>query len=688
MKTKLSNPVFVIILLIVAFFYDYHHLTFKRPQSVHAWRQADGASLALNYSRKGMNFIKPEVHNLTSDQGTTGNSATSEIPILYYTVALLYKVFGYHEFIYRLLNTLIFLTGLFYLFRGIRIVTKDAFWSGAITLFLFTSPVIVYYGNNFLSNTTALSVVFIAWYFMFRYIENQHPGDLNRAFLFFMIAGALKVTALLSFFGVALIFILDYFSLVKFLPGRKLFNQPRQTLIGGILVLLPIAGWIIYASWYNHFHESSYFSTTLFPLWSLKHEVIQDVLSSIRQNWLTEYYHRFNLLLLGGLFIINFIFSGRIRKFFIFMTLLIFVGAITYIILQFWTFRDHDYYTINLYILPVFILISTVLLIRSIQPGKVLSLILKASFLFLLIFNIQYASNHLDQRYKGWMNRNYQDKKSFYDISPYLREKGIPPGDTAISFSEYNHVGLYLMDLRGWSRYIDARYNRGKPYYYNKDSAGIARSVKNGAKYLILNGFDDLYKNPYIRPFTHHLKGSYRNVLIFDILNPDSNFSISEKEIEYIAFCDAEFRDSTGQDFRSPDRDFIFKNASMQSTENALSGGHSIKVVKDQPYGMTFRAKNLDQGESLQISVWRKGKDSPGVILAQAENLNDFLKEGKNLSGKEKGEWVEMTMEFFIPYEMQDKEIKIFVYNPGEHPAFFDDFSIQRYKSVLPEGLN
>src|SRR3972149_5808757 len=111
MKKNYSSLLFILALLCVSFFYNYHEIVFKRPQSVHKWRQSDCASIALNYYQNGMDFFHPETHNLTSDGGTTGKCQTSEIPILYYSVAILYTIFGYHDFIFRLVNTLLFFLG-------------------------------------------------------------------------------------------------------------------------------------------------------------------------------------------------------------------------------------------------------------------------------------------------------------------------------------------------------------------------------------------------------------------------------------------------------------------------------------------------------------------------------------------------------------------------------------------------
>jgi len=175
MFSQLRYPLLFIVLLIgISYYYQYDEILFKRPQSIHYWRQADCASIALNYYQGGMDFFHPQVHNLTSDNFTTGYASTSEMPILYYSVAVLYHLFGYREFLFRLLNLLIFLTGLFYLYKLFYNLLKQQFWAMVLPILIFTSPVLVYYANNFLSNSAALGVVFIAWYHFMEFYRSKN----------------------------------------------------------------------------------------------------------------------------------------------------------------------------------------------------------------------------------------------------------------------------------------------------------------------------------------------------------------------------------------------------------------------------------------------------------------------------------------------------------------------------------
>ena len=94
------------------FLYGYHKMYDHRPYSMHQWRQADCLSFTKNYYEEGVNFFSPKIHF----QGSTEGKALSEFPLINYSVAGLWKVFGEHEYLYRFLVLALFFTALCFLF--------------------------------------------------------------------------------------------------------------------------------------------------------------------------------------------------------------------------------------------------------------------------------------------------------------------------------------------------------------------------------------------------------------------------------------------------------------------------------------------------------------------------------------------------------------------------------------------
>ena len=680
MLLKYNKIVFVGLLLIISVYYNYPEIFTKRPQSVHAWRQSDCASIALNYYQNGMHFFQPEVHNLTSDDGKSGYSATSELPLLYYTVAILYKLFGYHEFIYRLLNTLIFLTGLFYLFRLIYELVQDFFWAAFVPLLLFTSPVLVYYGNNFLSNTTALSMVFIAWFYFFRYIKTGKNVILYASMFFFFLAVSLKITAILSFLAIGGVFIMEWVFRINFLSSeKKLFPSPLKYILSASLVIILSGAWILYAAQYNNFHGSTYFSTVTFPVWELSKEAISAVIENIKKIWIYEYFH-FSVYLILGIFFLYAIVRLRKSSRFIF-TIILFstVGITSYILLQFGTFRDHDYYTINLYIFPAFLSILFIDALLREFPRLFSSKYLKSIFFLVLIFNVHYAKTAIDKRYNGWWMDSTKKLQEFYSITPYLREIGVNAQDTVISIAGNSHVSLYLMNQKGWTEHTDKRFGHESEINYNQDSNGIAKSIKNGAKYLIVNGISQFHLKPYLRPYAFDLIGRYNEILIFDLLSDKKNFEIENLNILSTMICDAEKLTADSSHFvGSPDSVF-FEFGNLQSARDSHSGKYSIALNSSSPYGMTVLLPVNKFAEKIEITVWLKPFLNDAGIIVSTENTADFYHFSNSVIAEDSAGWRKISSNVFIDSNLEGKALKVYLYSPTDKTVYFDDLIIQKY---------
>lgn len=521
---KTVKPIygFLFILFLMALIYDYPSILVKRPQSVHHWRQSDCASMTLNYYQTGMHFFQPQTHNLTSSGFTRGNVATSEIPIGYYFIAILYKIFGYHDFIYRFVNTLIFLTGLLFLFKTLSLLIKGFFWPAFLSLFFFTSPVLVYYGNNFITDSSALAFALIGWYFFIKYYKTGVQKVYYLSMFFFFLAGAYKITALMSLVAIFTMFCLEITGIMKFKKDGRLFNKPFFQAIPFLVIITVIGAWTLYAKHYNQVYGTKYFSTGIFPIWDIDKEQIHAILKSVKVLWLNDYFHVSSLYLLAGLFVLNLVLIKKANKLLLFATIMLFVGTIIYVILWFQTFSEHDYYTINLYILLILNVIAFSYVFHQHYSVGFNSKYVKILFFLFFIFNVVHAQKQMHTRYYGWWTE-HQDYKDYDTVSPYLRTLGIQPLDTVICLPDVSHFTLYLMNQRGWTECMGR----------NRDSAGIATSIEYGAKYLIVNGNEIISRN-YIRSFLSHPLGQYGNIRIFK-LNKGENKVIRSTKTSTIA---------------------------------------------------------------------------------------------------------------------------------------------------------
>ena len=683
MNSKRPHLLFILILFLVSLFYGYQHIIIKKPQSIHKWRQADCASIALNYYQNGMHFFEPQVNNLTSDGGTSGKCMTSEVPILYYSSAILYKVFGYHDFLFRLLNTLLFFLGLFYLFKTILLLSKDTFWSIALTLLIFSSPVLVYYGNNYLSNSTAFAFTLVGWYFFIRFLLEKQRRLFYISLLIFFCAAMFKVTAFFSLFAIAGVYLVETLKINCLPEISGLFTKRRYFMLPVILVVLIIGAWLMYVSHYNSIHGCTYFSTTIFPIWNYDQETILTIITQIYLNWGPQYFHPtvFVVLFIAIGFILSR--SNKTSQLLTWVIIFLLVEEIAYFLLQFWTFRDHDYYTIDMFILAVVIIFASIQYLNARHPAVLRSVWIKAVFALFIGFNLYYARTKLVDRYSDKIN-DFKQTEDLYTITPYLRSIGISSNDTVISIPDYSHVSLYLMNQKGWTEYTEHQFNREVSYSYNADSLSVSESIRKGARYLILNGIGELYAKPYLQSFCTYLLGHYNNVLIFQLNNAEQNFSLKMRVLMNSYVCDAEMLTVDGQHYTNIEGQ-LFAGGDTRTDQFSLSGHFSCQLDANHPYGMAIKLNGLKKGESIRINTWRKinGSKASSLIVSGENYYNSDYK----IKHKDSLGWEKLENELFISSELEGKEIGIYLFNSGKDTVYFDNLSVKWFGSTPIDRL-
>jgi hypothetical protein len=485
-------------LVIFSLLYDFDRIINLRPQSIHHWRQTDCTSLVLNYYNHGLKFFKPEIHNHQSDNWNSGY-AVGECPVFYYMIALLYKVTGPHEYIHRLLTILIFFFGLYGLFELCYSYFKDTLLSVLVPLLLFTAPIIVFYSLNFVIDPVPLSLCFWGYYYGLRNRELKPISDHYKASIFFVFAGLLKITAMMNV--IAMIFGLLLITLTRnsFRSNIKAFTKVVWPYV---LTLLIAFSWVAFAKWYNHVHDSVYFSTRTWPYWQQTPQMIEEIKTSVSRHWIYDFYAPFTTKLLIGFFIFSLVMCYRISRELIGIFFMLIAGVIAFIILWFFAFRDHDYYYILLYVLPVFTVITTILIAKELLPK--LLLVIQIGMLILVIYNVRYASNKIYERYTEEYN-DYFLYEGYYSIKPYLKELGIKKTDKVICIGDATpNTALYLIDQPGYSQFgIDSE-------------SSLRRAIEHGAKFL-LSSETAILNEPWLAARLEKQIGEHKNVKVFSL---------------------------------------------------------------------------------------------------------------------------------------------------------------------------
>lgn len=397
-QTKAITILFVII-FIQMLCYNYQTILTIYPRTIHSWRQADCLNFTLNYYNNRATFFEPRVNNVSN----LGDSKTaSDFPLVQYTVAQIWKVFGKSIMVFKLINLGFLLLGLIYLFKLAFYWTKDYFLSITTTALVYTSPILAYYGPSFINEIQAFGLGSAGFYFTIKWLEEKKQKQFFILVSFFLFAGLAKI----SFFFIYVIaiiligrdFIANYRTCNKQEKKRCFFNF--WLLLVPTLICLT---WSRYAAYYNSIHYNL-FLVGIKPIWEINAEQRRFILMKIFDEALPQMFSA-SLLLLIAVFSFSFLIV-KIRRFFSETYLIVLSSAVLffcYMILFYQNLDVHDYYYIMLLVIVSIILFLGIKNINHSYP-EIFKNKLTRLFLILLILVLTYQTS-----VKTWIRIYYNN---------------------------------------------------------------------------------------------------------------------------------------------------------------------------------------------------------------------------------------------------------------------------------------
>lgn len=664
MKKRIPEIVFVITLIIICFFNDYQKTSFLPPVSIHAWRQADGASFALNYAKDGMDFFNPELHNFSSDDKTSG-AGVSEAPIIYYFVAILYQLFGVHESIFRITDLLIILISVFLLFQQLYIVLKNPFLAAFAALMPFSSAVFSYYANGFIPDYTSLSFMILAAVQFLIYQEHNRNRNLFLLFLFAILSGLLKITNLCPFIALNFVFII----VCIFPKYKKTFAKKFLWIIGFSTSYAIIIGWYVFAIHYNKNHESSYFANEIHSAFQYSWPSFTKTLNDIWNQWHEPWFHRWIYYLIPVAFLFSLSLIKRMTLFFIYVLTLT-AGTAIYFILWFEKFINHDYYIAPFFSLFTVIVVGFFLSIKSWLPKVYTNWIIGLSLLLLLAYPIAKASSLNRHRYDaGYF---FDDYESYKTIGKLMKEKGIDRNTKIISNEDFTYaVSLYLTDFKGWTH-----------CQYPLNPVNTVKLIEKGASFLLLKGDESVKKYP-LQQILQNKFITYKDLYFYDLRQ--CKLSMNNFDFDTIS-CNIETEGFNGT--VATTNPLIFAgNAPCRTNERSHSGNYSMKLNSIESFALTSTIPNIYPGDSLIFHLWRFGDQNYGSFVIH--DLKNQAKWDMPLKTNAPSDvWSFFEIRLLMPDNFLQGDLFLYFYNPSKTPIYIDDFEIIKINKNKTERLD
>ena len=429
MNTRLPGfLILVICLLGLAFVYGYPHIWQLLPQGSHIWRQADCLAMAQNYRQFHFPFLQPGTYNLQSDDGRVAG----EFPLFYYVASC----FSNTAMTLRILHTLLFMAGLLSTYLIAFHFLRRQLLSILCTLLLFTSPLLVFYGNNFLSDVPALSASFIGWAIFLAVYQKRQLGWIIPALCFFTLGSLLKASQAINF---CIVFLL-------------LFNtgipQTKAKLMLSSLFCVPVLLWYYYARSYNNFYHDSYYCLHITPVWSLSyHDIglgIWRMTVALSKNY---FWRPTSLLLIVSVYLLL-KYRKKLEKDLRRIILSSFLLTLLYILLFYQKMIGHEYYYTVFYVFVLFALIGVLKIYNLFHADNIFSHLL---LFLLLIPNILFCRHFVAEKLRDSFSNGYLASS---DMQDFLITHNVTYNKTILSLPDDSpNKSLCLLKRKGFTEF-------------------------------------------------------------------------------------------------------------------------------------------------------------------------------------------------------------------------------------------
>ena len=539
-----GSVIFVILFVVIACLTGITSLIDKPPQGVHIWRQTDCLAITLNYFNGRARFAEPEILNLLSDEHSTGKSA-GEFPLLYFSVAQLWKITGQSEAVYRMVMLLLTFTGLLALFRITLSLTLNIIWALFTALIPLTFPVFANYSVSFLPNIPAIAFTLIGWYLLITYLQRKKRYLLWIAASLFATGMLLKISAGISLVAIVLFILTERFFTgggkdgrlttgqgtkamngkdgrlttgqgAKAMNGKdgrlttgkesRMFSRPVREIIPFIFGLMAVAAWYLWAARYNSIHGGRYTFNSVWPVWELSLGEIRERLTDARIIWKNQIMAEWLLIVSALVWVTTVVFIKRLPLFIRYLILVIPAGTLIYMLLWFQGLRDHDYYYAELYIPVIVSWIALFALLKG--SGRVYKSIINSLLATIVIISALNCRQMMKERSDGWMNSWYRENlEALYIAGSEMNSLGIGENSVIVSIPDPSiNSSLYFLRRRGFTDF-------GNKF---TDPGDIARAISKGAEYLVVND-TTLLTNSAVSQYSAYPCAAFQNIRLFDL---------------------------------------------------------------------------------------------------------------------------------------------------------------------------
>lgn len=161
-----------------------------------------------------------------------------------------------------------------------------------------------------------------------------------------------------------------------------------------------------------------------------------------------------------------------------------------------------------------------------------------------------------------------------------------------------------------------------------------------------------------------------QSALFQDVLHPGEISFTLKNDFETI---------STDKKWIMADGGPFCKNAEL-STGKARSGKNAFSLPIKDSFAMDYEILNPVPGRKYKISIWRYGNGESAYLVVSSANADLFYDTSKGAEETDDLGWSKISVTFRVPAGFSENKLKVYLWNTGNSPAWFDDFEIVQFK--------
>lgn len=400
MKFSKQNYLLLSLAILLGLFFHYDSL-FEYPMFIHAWAQADRYALALNFLWNDFNFLEAEtyLHNIEFPMSFTEPKEDSvtmvNFPIHEYFIAILMKLTGITApVLFRFYIFCTSIVGLFYLIKLSQLFKLSIKNQILVLIFAASSPVFIYYQDNFLPSIPSFSITLMGIYHYLVYLRKPQLKLLALSIFLLTISSLYRTT-----------FIIPQIAILSVELIRVVRKKSNLKWFVSLLFLSALS--LYFHKQHNEHQIHQYGSIFLYYIvpalsWS---EAIEHISLTYR-NWHFDYLNQVQLVLFTALLIFGIKNLKQFKPNNDFrLSVLLFLGAmlcgyVLFTIAMLSKFPQHDYYFIDTYFTPTLIIL--ILLLTQLEKTSVKLIESKWYLTVLILFGLSSVflgfKNHKERR--------------------------------------------------------------------------------------------------------------------------------------------------------------------------------------------------------------------------------------------------------------------------------------------------